>query len=184
MASLCPHMHLCSWGWHRKCLSFSLHHSPQEGEVLPFAARALCCALLRAGWGGKGFPGMSMGWQNLAHVLGPLFPTCSLQALQQLGESWWVHPHPGDGDGRAGTRRVLLLASHPWVLWSRGAQHPWAMLSHSPPVPVAIEGPMLPSAGLAAQEQQELGSTFLEAVGHERVQTLLPCRAVGALPTS
>lgn len=58
------------------------------------------------------------------------------------------------------------------------------MLSHSPPVLVAIEGPMLPSAGLAAQEQQELGSALLEVTPHERVRTLLPRRAVGTLPTS
>lgn len=65
-------------------------------------------------------------------------------------------------------------ASHPWVLHSQGAQHPWAMLSHSPPLLVAIEGPMLPSAGLAAQEQQELGSILLEVTPHECVLTLLP----------
>ena len=151
--------------------------------MLLFTAHAVCCALLRAGLGRKGFPGTSVGWHSLARVLRPPFPTCHLQA-RQLGESWWVHPHPGDGDGRAITHwATCCLASHPWVLRSWGAQHPWAMLSHSPPVPVAIEGPMLPSAGLAAQDQQELGSALLEVASHECVLTLLPRRAVGALPT-
>lgn len=149
----------------------------EEGTGTPWAAfarvricsqpvlfAAHCCEL---GWGRKASPGVSVGWHSPARLLGlckrALVPTCRLRA-RWLGESCWIHPHQRDGGC------CSPLATHPWAPhgWgSRGAQHPWATLSHSPQAPVTIEGPMLPSAGLAAQEQQELRSALLE-VAHPK----------------
>lgn len=121
---------------------------------------AVCCSSLQPGSRQKGLPRSERG---LAQPRTPPWalqaqhgPYCCLRAWW-LGESHQIHPHLRDGDAAASWPPT------PGGAQRGGAQHPWAMLSHSPQAPVTIEGPMLPSAGLAAQEQQELCSALLEA---------------------
>ena len=131
----------------------------------------VCCALLQAGSGRKGFPVPAWAGTALRVPPGRHSPR-----RWQLGESWWVHPRSEDGDGSAITPRVPLAAPPPTPgAVQLGCPAPSGRAALRTPVPVAVEGPMLPSAGSAAQEQRQLGSALLEVTPRQCALTLLPC---------
>lgn len=108
---------------------------------------------------------MSVGWHSLTPVLRPLFSRAA-------GVRMVCHPLSGDGHGHAVTRWLPLAVPRP------GCPVPPGHAVPHPLEPLAIEGPRLPSAGSAAQEQQESGSALLEVAPEECVLIVLGSQGI------
>lgn len=123
--------------------------------------------LLCPGWGRKGFPG-EHGLAQPHTCLQARFPTCCYQSGVSPTLRRWAWPCPN----------LLAVPGCPTAGVSGAPGH---AVPH-PLEPVAIEGPRLPSAGSAAQEQQEPGSALLEVAPQECVLILLGSQGIAHPP--